>query len=159
MALDIRVKVTGEVNIAPCQVNNGNIIEFTFAQTIPTKKIDGQSYAQSKTIPFSCGYYHGTPYVKITGVALSGAPENVLKATIAQFPAAPLGLAPYQGSSVCPGSELPLGAGPDGLGYPIIRGIEGKHYPGAYGLFTFTAVPYSQNANLPGGNLVVPLIG
>lgn len=151
IATDVRVKVTGEVNIAPCQVNNGNIIEFTFTHIMSTKKIDGQAYAQSKTIPFNCGYYHGIPYVKVIGLALSGAPENVLKATISQSPAASLGLALYQGSLVNPGFELLLGAGPNGLGYPIVSGLTGEN-SATDGRFTFTAVPYSLDPNLPAGN-------
>ena len=45
-----------------------------------TYKVDGQKSAiYKKNIPITCTYFKGSPYVKVSGIQLAGAPDNVLK--------------------------------------------------------------------------------
>ncbi|ENB9037842.1 fimbrial protein, partial [Escherichia coli] len=78
-------------------------------------------------------------HIRMDGMVLSGAGDNVLKTTGAN--SSTLGVALYQGSDVNNSYPLRIGAGDQGkYGYKITRGLTGQNT--ATGQFTFTAVPW-----------------
>ncbi|CAD5542645.1 fimbrial protein [Escherichia coli] len=143
LAMDIPVEITGEIQVPPCQVNNGKIIEVKFGD-VSVADVSNQRNRRKVIIPVTCGYAQGTAYVKVTGAPL-GSNTNVLMTNINDF-----GIALYQGDGTT--QKLILGEGRgDGnetIGYPIETGISGKEK----GTFTFTAVPYKDgNSELKTG--------
>lgn len=142
-AVDVNIKITGEIYIPPCKINgNDTEIQVSFDK-MSLYEVDGYKNAKTKTVQVSCDYYQGTPYIRIDGTVLSGAGNNVLKTTGAN-PSA-LGIALYQGSDVNTAYPLRTGAGEQGkYGYKITRGLTGQN-TGA-GTFTFTAVPYKHGS-------------
>ncbi|EFO1599851.1 fimbrial protein [Escherichia coli] len=137
-AVDVNIKITGEIYIPPCKINgNDTEIQVHFGR-MSLYDVDGQKNAQTKNVTVSCDYYQGTPYIRIDGTVLQGAGDNVLKTTGAN-PSA-LGIALFQGSDVNTAYPLRTGAGEQGkYGYKITRGLTGQN--SASGTFTFTAVP------------------
>lgn len=135
-AVDIIVTITGEVVIPPCTVNNNQTIEVDFGN-IPVTDIGNAAFRQKKSVPVTCTYFAGTPYVKITGSQLAGAETNVLSTTVARF-----GIALYQGDGT--GTPMKLGGWTGNVGYPVTSGLGTA---GASNTFTFTAAPYRA----PGG--------
>lgn len=137
-AVDVNIKITGEIFIPPCKINgNDTEIQVPFGK-MSLYDVNGQNNAQTKTVTVSCDYYQGTPYVRIDGPVLQGAGDNVLQTTGVN-PSA-LGIALYQGSDVNTAYPLRTGAGEQGkYGYKITRGFTGQN--SASGTFTFTAVP------------------
>lgn len=137
-AVDVNIKITGEIFIPPCKINgNDTEIQVPFGK-MSLYDVNGQNNAQTKTVTVSCDYYQGTPYVRIDGTVLQGAGNNVLQTTGAN-PSA-LGIALYQGDDVNTAYPLRTGAGSQGkYGYKIMRGFTGQN--SASGTFTFTAVP------------------
>lgn len=137
-AVDVNIKITGEIYIPPCKINgNDTEIQVPFGK-MSLYDVDGQNNAQTKTVTVNCDYYQGAPYVRIDGTVLQGAGDNVLKTTGAN--PSTLGIALYQGSDVNTAYPLRTGAGEQGkYGYKIMRGLTGQNQ--ASGTFTFTAVP------------------
>ncbi|HDW7645099.1 TPA: fimbrial protein [Escherichia coli] len=141
--MDISVDITGVIQVPPCQVNNGKVIEVNFGD-ISVTDVSNQRHRRKVIIPITCGYAQGIAYVKVTGLPL-GSNKNVLMTNIKNF-----GIALYQGDGIT--QKLMLGEGrSDGnetIGYPIETGISGKEN----GTFTFTAVPYKDgNSELKTG--------
>ncbi|EFM0635337.1 fimbrial protein [Escherichia coli] len=144
LAMDIPVEITGVIQVPPCQVNNGEVIEVNFGD-VSVADVSNQRNRRKVIIPVTCGYAQGTAYVKVTGAPL-GSNTNVLMTNINDF-----GIALYQGDGTT--QKLILGEGRgDGnetIGYPIETGISGKEK----GTFTFTAVPYKDgNSELKTGS-------
>lgn len=137
-AVDVNIKITGEIYIPPCKINGNDAeIQVPFGK-MSLYDVDGQNNAQTKTVTVSCDYYQGTPYIRIDGTVLQGAGDNVLKTTGAN--PSTLGIALYQGGDVNTAYPLRTGAGEQGKdGYKITRGLTGLNT--ASGTFTFTAVP------------------
>ncbi|HDD8965296.1 TPA: fimbrial protein [Escherichia coli] len=137
-AVDVNIKITGEIYIPPCKINGNNAeIQVPFGK-ISLYDVDGQKNAQTKTVTVGCDYYQGTPYIRMDGTVLQGARDNVLKTTGAN--PSTLGIALYQGGDVNTVYPLRAGAGEQGkYGYKITRGLTGQNT--ASGTFTFTAVP------------------
>ncbi|MJN97643.1 fimbrial protein [Salmonella enterica subsp. enterica] len=142
-AVDVNIKITGEIFIPPCKIN-GNDAEIQVAfDGMSLYDVDGYKNAKTKTVTVSCDYYQGTPYIRMDGTVLSGAGDNVLE-TIGANPST-LGIALYQGGDVNTAFPLRIGAGEQGkYGYKITRGLTGQNT--ASGLFTFTAVPRKYGA-------------
>lgn len=143
-ALDVPVKITGTIFIPPCTINNGNKIEIDFGK-ISLQKVDGNNFYQSKTLSVNCAYYQGIPYVKISGVQLPGAGENILQTNASGVNALRLGIALYQGSGVSDSNKLMIGGGSKNYGFPITRGLTDQG--AANSQFTFTAVPYKHGGD------------
>lgn len=137
-AVEVNIKITGKIYIPPCKINgNDTEIQVSFGK-ISLYDLDGQKNAQTKTITVSCEHYQGTPYIRIDGVVLQGAGDNVLKTTGAN--PSTLGIALYQGGDVNTAYPLRTGAGEQGkYGYKITRGLTGQN--SSSGTFSFTAVP------------------
>ncbi len=150
MAVDVPIKITGTIYIPPCKINNDTDFNVSFGK-IALQKVDGQNYAQSKTVEVSCEYFQGKPYIHLSGGTgqLSGAPEYVLGTTGNN--SSTLGIALYQGDSVDPQNPLKLGAGEQGqYGYKITKGFSAVN--ARISNFTFTAVPYKHgNEDLNAG--------
>ncbi|CAD5645037.1 minor pilin subunit PapF [Escherichia coli] len=136
-AVDVEIKITGEIYIPPCKIDNdAGDIHVDFGK-ISLYDVDGRQNAQTKTVTVSCEYYQGTPYVKIEGEELRTG-DNILKTKGANE--STLGIALYQGNGVNTNYPLKTGAGEQGqYGYKITRGLTGLN--SASGTFTFTAVP------------------
>lgn len=137
LAMDIPVEITGVIQVPPCQVNNGEVIEVDFGD-ISVTDVSNQRNRRKVTIPITCGYAQGTAYVKVTGTPM-GSNKNVLMTNISNF-----GIALYQGDGTARKLILGEGAGNgnETIGYPIEKGLSGKEN----GTFTFTAIPY-RNGN------------
>lgn len=137
-AVDVNIKITGEIYIPPCKINGNDAeIQVSFGK-MSLYDVDGQKNAQTKTFTVSCEYYQGTPYIRIGGPVLQGARDNVLKTSGVN--SSTLGIALYQGGDVDTAYPLRTGAGEQGkYGYKITRGLTGQN--SASGTFTFTAVP------------------
>lgn len=137
LAMDIPVEITGVIQVPPCQVNNGEIIEVNFGD-VSVADVSNQRNRRKVIIPVTCGYAQGTAYVKVTGAPL-GSNKNVLMTNINNF-----GIALYQGDGTT--QKLILGEGGrddnETTGYPIETGISGKEK----GTFTFTAIPYKEGS-------------
>ena len=141
-AVDVNIKITGEIYIPPCEINGGTDISVDFGK-MSLHDVDGQKNAQTKTVTVSCDYYQGTPYIRVDGAVLSGAGDNVLQTTGAN--SLMLGIALYQGDDVNTSYPLRTGAGERGqYGYQITRGLTGQNR--VSGAFTFTAVPVKHGS-------------
>ncbi|EMS0153992.1 type 1 fimbrial protein, partial [Escherichia coli] len=80
-AVDVNIKITGEIYIPPCKINGNDAeINIHFGK-MSLYDVDGQKNAQTKTVTVSCDYYQGTPYIRIDGTILQGAGDNVLQTT------------------------------------------------------------------------------
>ncbi|WP_105517667.1 fimbrial protein [Escherichia coli] len=142
-AVDINIKITGEIYIPPCIINGSDSEILVSFDKMSLYEVDGYKNAKTKTVSVSCDYYQGTPYIRIDGTMLSGAGNNVLKTTGAN--PSTLGIALYQGSDVNSAYPMNIGAGEQGkFGYKIMRGLKGQN--ASTGQFTFTAVPYKHGA-------------
>ncbi|MGR5283457.1 fimbrial protein [Photobacterium damselae] len=149
-AIDVKINITGEIYIPPCRINSDSAIDISFDKVV-NFKIDGINYAQQKTVNVQCDYYEGTPYIKVSGRLLAGAPNNVLY-TNAGVNSGKLGIALYQGSNVIDSNSLRIGTGEQGkFGYPLNQGFSGS---GSTRQFTFTSVPYAigNNRDLEGSS-------
>lgn len=139
-AIDIKVNVTGEIQIPPCQVNDDRVLEVDFGDISAVGLSDASNH-RKVTVPLNCNYTQGNAYVKITGARL-GRNTNVLATNLNNF-----GIALYQGDGVT--TKLILGDGQnngqDAIGFPITQGLVGN-------TFTFTAVPFqNDNSGLTAG--------
>ncbi|HBA9134940.1 TPA: fimbrial protein [Escherichia coli] len=140
-AIDVDIKITGEIYIPPCQINNGADVNVSFGK-ISLQKVDGNEYAVTKTVNVNCEYYRGEPYIQLSGGSvLPGAPDNVLKTTSGPNVSS-LGIALYQGGGVNASYPMNIGQGVNGKGFKIIRGLSSINSQN--GQFTFTAVPYKK---------------
>ncbi len=139
-AVDVNIKITGEIYIPPCRINGNNAdIDVTFP-AMSLYEVDGIKNPVTKTVSVICDYYEGKPYIRVTGTPLSGAGDNVLQTNILG-----LGIALYQGEDVNTSYPLRTGAGEQGLyGYEITRGLANMNTNS--GQFTFTAVPYKHGS-------------
>ncbi|HAO0314662.1 TPA: fimbrial protein [Escherichia coli] len=148
-AVDVNIKITGEIYIPPCRINGNDAeIQVPFGK-MSLYDVDGQKNAQTKTVTVSCDYDQGTPYIRMDGTVLQGAGDNVLRTTGAN--PSTLGIALYQGGDVNTAYPLRTGAGEQGkYGYKITRGLTGQN--STSGTFTFTAVPvkYGSGALIAG---------
>ncbi|EOP4507054.1 fimbrial protein [Escherichia coli] len=135
LAVDIPIKITGTIQIPPCQVNDGKTIVVEFGDVSVTD-VANERNRRKVTVPVKCSYAQGTAYVKVTGTQL-GSNTNVLKTDVDNF-----GIALYQGDGTT--VKLVLGDGKhngqDSIGYPIQAGLSGKES----GTFTFTAIPFKE---------------
>lgn len=143
LAVDIPIKITGTIQIPPCQVNDGKTIVVEFGDVSVTD-VANERNRRKVTVPVKCSYAQGTAYVKVTGTQL-GSNTNVLKTDVDNF-----GIALYQGDGTT--VKLVLGDGKhngqDSIGYPIQAGLSGKES----GTFTFTAIPFKEgNKELAAG--------
>ncbi|EEH0121634.1 fimbrial protein [Salmonella enterica] len=134
-AADVPIKITGTIQIPPCEVNEGKVIVVDFKDVSVTDEAN-KNNLRKVVVPFRCNYSQGTAYVKLTGYQL-GSYKNVLKTNIDYF-----GIALYQGEGTA--IKLLLGngkhSGQDSIGYPILSGLSGKEK----GTFTFTAIPFKE---------------
>lgn len=148
-AVDVNIKITGEIFIPPCKINNDAVVTVPFGK-VSLQTVDGVQSSVSKTLDVSCDYYQGMPYIVVTGSAMTGvASNNVLDTTGVN--AGRLGIALYQGAGVDSSAPLKIGTGGEkgAFGYPVIQGLSGN---GNSGQFTFTAVPWKlSNTDLEAG--------
>lgn len=148
-AVDVNIKITGEIFIPPCKINNDALVTVSFGK-ISLQKVDGAQSAVSKTLDVSCDYYQGAPYIVVKGRAMTGVADNNVLETTGDN-AGHLGIALYQGNGVDSSAPLNIGTGGDkgAFGYPVIRGLS---VTGGSGQFTFTAVPWKKsNSELQAG--------
>lgn len=118
-------------------VNSGDPITFG---NIEIQNVDNQKVARRVTAVLSCPYHVGTPYIKITGNALTGteSEDNVLA-----IDKDGLGIALYQGSAAEPTKKLMLGDGLAGNSYAITDGL--ANGTNTEQTFMFTFVLYSSD--------------
>lgn len=144
-AVDVQIKITGEIHIPPCKVTSedGPTLKVSFNK-IALQKVDGQNYAKTDNVLYlDCEYYQGKPYIRLEGNVMPGAADNVLR-TEGANPSS-LGIALYQGDGVNPSYPLRVGAGEQGkYGYEIRKGLSAVN--ARISNFTFTAVPYKQGS-------------
>lgn len=141
-SVEVAIKIIAQVHIPPCKVNDDKTINVSFRK-IALRKVNGQNFAQTRTVSVSCDYYQGTPWIVVTGNQLSGAADHVLRTSGKN--ASRLGIALYQGSDVNSSYPLKIGVGEQGkYGYQVTRGLTGS---GANKQFTFTAVPYKYGGS------------
>ncbi|EFA3982863.1 fimbrial protein [Escherichia coli] len=137
VAVDIPIKITGIIQIPPCQVNNGKVIEVEFGDVSVTD-VANERNRRKVTVPVTCDYAQGRAYVKVMGSQLGGN-TNVLATDVSNF-----GIALYQGDGTS--TKLILGNGTnngqDYIGFPIQTGLSGKES----GTFTFTAIPFKEGS-------------
>ncbi|TGB99011.1 fimbrial protein [Escherichia sp. E2586] len=143
LAVDVPIKITGTIQIPPCEVNEGREIVVDF-KDVSVTDVANERNRRKVDVPFRCSYSQGTAYVKVTGTQL-GSNTNVLKTDVDNF-----GIALYQGDGTA--TKLVLGDGKhngqDSIGYPIQSGLSGKDS----GTFTFTAIPFKEgNKELTAG--------
>ncbi|ECT8107323.1 fimbrial protein [Salmonella enterica] len=131
LAADVPIKITGTIQIPPCEVNEGKVIVVDFKDVSVTDEAN-KNNLRKVVVPFRCNYSQGTAHVKLTGAPL-GSHKNVLKTNVDYF-----GIALYQGEGTA--IKLLLGNGQDSIGYPILSGLSGKEK----GTFTFTAIPFKE---------------
>ncbi|HFG3511669.1 TPA: fimbrial protein [Escherichia coli] len=135
LAVDVPIKIVGTIQIPPCQVNNGEMIEVNLGD-ISVTDVENKRNQRKISVPVTCRYAQGTAYIKITGTPL-GKNTNVLVTNVDNF-----GIALYQGDGTI--TKLVLGDGKyngqNSIGYPIETGLTGKES----GTFTFTAAPYKE---------------
>lgn len=135
LAVDVAIKITGTIQIPPCEVNEGREIVVDF-KDVSLTDVANERNRRKVDVPFRCSYSQGTAYVKVTGSKLGGN-DNVLATNIRNF-----GVALYQGDGTA--TKLVLGdgkhTGQDSIGYPIQSGLSGKES----GTFSFTAIPYKE---------------
>ena len=131
-----QIRITGDVYIPPCVINNGQSIDFDFGD-MQILKIDGRNYAKSLSFPVVCSYSQGAPYIKVVANHLDGAPLNVLATGINGF-----GISLNFSNSVS--SVYPLYVSETtGSGYPITAGFTNSNANASR--LTITAVPYKLN--------------
>ncbi|EBG3215783.1 fimbrial protein [Salmonella enterica subsp. enterica] len=148
-AADVNIKITGEIFMPPCKINNDAVVNVSFDK-ISIQKVDGMQSAVSKTLDVTCTSYQGMPYIVVSGTAMTESTDNNVLETSGEN-AGRLGIALYQGSGVDTSTPLKIGTGGNkgAFGYPVIRGLTGN---GASGQFTFTAVPWKKsNTELKAG--------
>lgn len=143
LAVDVSIKITGTIQIPPCEVNEGREIVVDFKDVSVTDVANDRN-RRKVDVPFRCSYSQGKAYVKVAGTQL-GSNTNVLKTDVDNF-----GIALYQGEGTA--TKLVLGDGKhngqDSIGYPIQSGLSGKES----GTFTFTAIPFKEgNKDLTAG--------
>ncbi|EJV7098641.1 fimbrial protein [Escherichia coli] len=143
LAVDVPIKITGTIQIPPCEVNEGREIVVDFKDVSVTDVANDRN-RRKVDVPFRCSYSQGKAYVKVAGTQL-GSNTNVLKTDVDNF-----GIALYQGEGTA--TKLVLGDGKhngqDSIGYPIQSGLSGKES----GTFTFTAIPFKEgNKELTAG--------
>ncbi|EFK3426778.1 fimbrial protein [Escherichia coli] len=143
LAVDVPIKITGTIQIPPCQVNDGKTIVVDFGD-VSVADVANERNRRKVDVPFRCSYFQGTAYVKVIGSQLEGN-DNVLATDVKNF-----GIALYQGDGTA--TKLVLGDGKhngqDSIGYPIQTGLSGKEN----GTFTFTAIPFNEgNKELTAG--------
>ncbi|EKR2566541.1 fimbrial protein [Escherichia coli] len=143
LSVDVPIKITGTIQIPPCQVNDGKTIVVDFGD-VSVADVANDRNRRKVDVPFRCSYSQGRAYVKVTGTQL-GSNINVMKTDVDNF-----GIALYQGDGTA--TKLVLGDGKhngqDSIGYPIQTGLSGKES----GTFTFTAIPFKEgNKELTAG--------
>ena len=137
-AINVNVNITGELYIPPCTINNNNNVNISFGKII-NKKINGQNYLKTIVIPLQCEYEQGVGYVRILGIPLPNAPDNVLL-TNSGINTGKLGIAMYQGGSIDKNHPLKIGNGTQNKGFKITTNISNQH-------FIFTIVPFKINTD------------
>ncbi|EGO4172708.1 fimbrial protein [Escherichia coli] len=137
-AIDVPVKITGVIQIPPCQINDGKDIVVDFGD-VSVVDVANEHNRRKVTVPIKCSYVQGAVYVKVMGAQL-GSNNNVLKTNIDNF-----GIALYQGDGTATKLFLGEGAhnGQNSIGYLVQTGLSGKEN----GSFTFTAVPFKEGNN------------
>lgn len=106
-AVDINIKISGNVLIPPCDVNYGKSVEISF-DNIYSDYDNSKPVSKSVTLPVSCGYYTGTPYVKMEGPVLAGASNTVLQLNPGGGGSSALGVEFYQGSAIIEKNKISL---------------------------------------------------
>ena len=134
-AVDVQIKITGTVQIPPCRVNEGRVIEVDFGD-IAVTDVANERNRRVKQIPVTCDNNQGDAWIKVTGSKL-GSNDNILATNIQNF-----GIALYQGEGTS--TKLILGDGQSNgqntIGYRLTNVFTGSH-------FTFTAVPFKNGSN------------
>jgi|GEM_PF-618194 len=151
-AVEVEIKIKGEIYIPPCKVNNNAAVDISFGN-LSVRSVNGQASAITKTLNVSCDYYSGKPYIVVesTDGVMSGVAENNVLNTKG-VNAGKLGIALYQGNGVDPAALLKIGTGGEAgkYGYPITKGLSVN---GGSGQFIFTAVPWKKSSDeLTSGN-------
>lgn len=147
-AVDVNINISGEIYIPPCKINENDMDINVHFGKMSLYDVDGQKNAKTTTVTVSCDYDQGTPYIRVDGMVLQGAGDNVLQTTGANQ--STLGIALYQGDTVNTSYPLRTGVGEQGMyGYKINRGLIMNK---GSGNFTFTAVPvkYGQGTLIAG---------
>lgn len=142
-AANVNVSITGTVQIPTCTINGGKTIEVNFGN-LPVDSLSSGLYPQTRQVSVYCPYSDSIPFVRITGSALSGAPQNnVLASTVSNF-----GIALYQGSDQS--KPMLLGNGitieGKGMGYVLTQGFTENGNGNA--VLTFTAVPWAASGTV-----------
>ncbi|MFO6428149.1 fimbrial protein [Escherichia coli] len=131
-----RLKSRVQLEIPPCRVNEGRVIEVDFGD-IAVTDVANERNRRVKQIPVTCDNNQGNAWIKVTGSEELGAMIIYLATNIQNF-----GIALYQGEGTS--TKLILGDGQSNgqntIGYRLTNGFTGSH-------FTFTAVPFKNGSN------------
>ena len=77
-AADVPIKITGTIQIPPCEVNEGKVIVVDFKDVSVTDEAN-KNNLRKVVVPFRCNYSQGTAYVKYstpsTGIFLFNSPH------------------------------------------------------------------------------------
>lgn len=137
LAYDIDVKITGEIHVPPCVINNGNPIEVDFGD-IPIHKIGsiiGNEFQKINQVPLQCDFNDGTPYLSVKGNKIIN--EEVLNTT--GINTNKLGVMLYFGDSISNDKIVINSLDNNGYGQNITTGILHKNVRDTE--FIFTSVP------------------
>ncbi|MFO6428260.1 fimbrial protein [Escherichia coli] len=64
-AVDVQIKITGTVQIPPCRVNEGRVIEVDFGD-IAVTDVANERNRRVKQIPVTCDNNQGNAWIKVT---------------------------------------------------------------------------------------------
>ncbi|EBC5055201.1 fimbrial protein [Salmonella enterica] len=147
-ALDIDIKIKGEIHIPPCIINNGNPIEIDFGDISPHKiSFTGSDEFQKITkVSLKCDFNDGIPHLSVKGNKALNA--DVLSTT--GINANKLGIAMYLGDSISNAGIVINSLDNSGYGQEISTGILQTNVKDTS--FIFTSVPVKiGRSNLDAG--------
>lgn len=147
-AYDVNIKISGEIHIPPCLINNGSPIEIDFGK-ISIQKIGtiGSSNFQKITkVSLQCDFSDGTPYLSVKGnKALNAEVLNTNGVNVNK-----LGIALYLGDSISNTNIVINSTDNSGYGQEISTGILQTNVRDTE--FVFTSVPVKiGQSNLDAG--------
>lgn len=134
---DIDIKITGEIHIPPCVINNGNSIEVDFGDIAIHKvgTMGSNEFQKITKVPLQCDFNDGTPYLSVKGNKSLNA--EVLNTT--GINTNKLGIALYLGDSISNANIMINSLSNNGYGQEVTAGILQANVKDTG--FVFTSVP------------------